>query len=116
LSQVQARAKRYCDAKRRQIEFDVGNYVWKKAYPTTDGTKHFSAKLAKRFSGPYKISRRIRKNVYELVDDKDLFKGRWHVKDLKPDCAADASDDDSTPDRDRDTNDDTDRDEETPGI
>jgi hypothetical protein len=116
LSQVQARAKRYYDAKRRQIEFDVGDYVWKKAYPTTDGTKHFSAKLAKRFSGPYKISRRIGKNVYELVDDKDLFKGRWHVKDLKPDYAADASDDDGTPDRDRDTDDDADRDGETPDL
>ncbi|KAH0814473.1 hypothetical protein GEV33_008319 [Tenebrio molitor] len=45
LSQVQARAKRYYDAKRRQIEFDVVDYVWKKAYPTADGTKHFSAKL-----------------------------------------------------------------------
>jgi hypothetical protein len=64
---------RYNEAKRRQIEFDVGDYVWKKAYPTTDGTKYSSAKLAQQFSGHYKISIRARKNVYELVDNNDVI-------------------------------------------
>jgi hypothetical protein len=56
---------RYNEAKRRQIEFDVGDYVWKKAYPPTDGTKYSS--------GHYKISIRARKNVYELVDNNDVI-------------------------------------------
>jgi hypothetical protein len=79
INKYRDKAKRYYDAKRREIEYSVGDLVWKKSYPTTDSTKHFSAKLAKQFT------ERIGKNVYGLVDDLGVFKGKWHVKDLKPD-------------------------------
>jgi hypothetical protein len=60
---------------------------------TTDGTQHFSAKLAKPFVGPFTISERLGKNVYALVDDLGVFKGKWHVKDLKPDHTREREDD-----------------------
>ncbi|KAJ3628606.1 hypothetical protein MTP99_015902 [Tenebrio molitor] len=85
INKYRDKAKRYYDAKRREIEYSVGDLVWKKSYPTTDSTKHFSAKLAKQFSGPFRVTERIGKNVYALVDDLGVFKGKWHVKDLKPD-------------------------------
>jgi hypothetical protein len=53
---------------------------------TTDGTKHFSAKLAKPFVGPFTITER-------LVDDLGVYKGKWHVKDLKPDRTRESEDD-----------------------
>jgi hypothetical protein len=85
INKYRDKAKRYYDARRREIEYSVGDLVWKKSYPTTDSTKHFSAKLAKQFSGPFRVTERIGKNVYALVDDLGVFKGKWHVKDLKPD-------------------------------
>jgi hypothetical protein len=85
INKYRDKAKRYYDAKRREIEYSVGDLVWKKSYPTTDSTKHFSVKLAKHFSGPFRVTERIGKNVYALVDDLGVFKGKWHVKDLKPD-------------------------------
>jgi hypothetical protein len=36
---------------------------------------------------------RIDKNVYALVDDLGVFKGKWHVKDLKPDHTREREDD-----------------------
>jgi hypothetical protein len=85
--------QRYYDAKRREVEYAVGDLVWKRSYPTTDGTQHFSAKLAKPFVGPFTISERLGKNVYALVDDLGVFKGKWHVKDLKPDHTREREDD-----------------------
>jgi hypothetical protein len=84
INKYRYKAKRYYDGERREIEYSVGDLVWKKSYPT-DSTKHFSAKLAKQFSGPFRVTERIGKNVYALVDDLGVFKGKWHVKNLKPD-------------------------------
>jgi hypothetical protein len=71
----------------------VGDLVWRRSYATTDRTKHFSAKLAKQFIGPFTITEQIGKNVYALVDEHSTFKGRWHVKDLKPDRTREADSD-----------------------
>jgi hypothetical protein len=93
INRYRDRAKRYYDAKRREVEYAVGDLVWKRSYPTTDGTKHFSAKLAKPFLGPFTITERLGKNVYALVDDLGVYKGKWHVKDLKPDHTRESEDD-----------------------
>jgi ribosomal protein S17E len=93
INRYRDRAKRYYDAKRREVEYAVGDLVWKRSYPTTDGTKHFSAKLAKPFVGPFTITERLGKNVYALVDDLGVYKGKWHVKDLKPDHTRESEDD-----------------------
>jgi hypothetical protein len=81
------------NAMRREVEYAVGDLVWKRSYPTTDGTKHFSAKLAKPFGGQFTMSECLGKNVYVLVDDLGVYKGKWHVKDLIPDHTRESEDD-----------------------
>ncbi|KAJ3651522.1 hypothetical protein Zmor_017557 [Zophobas morio] len=68
LQNARNRAKRYYDRKRRDVIYELGDVVWKREYPTTDASKHFAAKLAKRYMGPFRISNRIGANVYELND------------------------------------------------
>ncbi|KAH0810551.1 hypothetical protein GEV33_012241 [Tenebrio molitor] len=70
INRYRDRAKRYYDAKRREVEYAVGDLVWKRSYPTTDGTKHFSAKLAKPFVGPFTITERL-DHTRESEDDRD---------------------------------------------
>lgn len=47
--------------------------------------KSYTAKLGKKFSGPYKVRKKLGVNVYELEDKHGKSKGKWHVKDLKSD-------------------------------
>ena len=83
LDRAYARAKRQYDGRRRDVSYEVGDYVWKREFPTSDTRKHFPAKIAKRYSGPYRVSQKVGTNVYELegADGENL--GIWHVKDLK---------------------------------
>jgi hypothetical protein len=38
INKYRYKAKRYYDGERREIEYSVGDLVWKKSYPTTDST------------------------------------------------------------------------------
>lgn len=78
------KSKQRYDLRRRPVKYEIGDYVWKKDFPLSDASKHFSAKLAPKFSGPYLIKSKNGLNVYELVDSKNKSLGYWHVKDLKP--------------------------------
>lgn len=79
------KAKLQYDKSRRDQNFNVGDYVWRKAYPTTDMRRHFTAKLADRYKGPFRIKTKCGLNVYELEDGNNQSLGRWHIKDLKLD-------------------------------
>lgn len=70
--------------RRRHKEYREGDLVWKKNYPQSDAANFYAAKLAPRFTGPFKIKRKVSATTYELVDDKGKDTGRWHVVDLKP--------------------------------
>lgn len=75
--------KRYYDLRRRPLEFNVGDKVFKKNYVLSSAPKHFSASLAQRFTGPFRVKRKISPRVYELVNENNKTIGTWHVKDLK---------------------------------
>lgn len=49
----------------------------------SDASKNFSAKLAPKFVGPYKIKKKVSYLTYELVDKNNKTKGIYHVQDLK---------------------------------
>lgn len=70
--------------RRRDVHFPVGSLVWKRLYALSDAGNYFSAKLAGKFEGPYKVKKKCGYCVYELVDKDNKSKGRWHVQDLKP--------------------------------
>lgn len=69
----------------RPVQFQEGQLVWKREYNLSDKSKNYSAKLDKKFSGPYKIKKKLGVSTYELIDEKGKSLGKWNVKDLKID-------------------------------
>jgi hypothetical protein len=56
LKAAQSRQRSYADTRRRELSFEVGDYVYLKVSPIR-GTKRFGVKgkLAPRYIGPYQI-------------------------------------------------------------
>ena len=78
-------AKKQYDLRRRQVDFTIGDLVWKKKFTLSDAGNYYTAKLGGKFEGPFKISKKCGYCTYELetLENKPL-KGRWHTQDLKP--------------------------------
>lgn len=76
------RARRY-DLRRRPVHYRVGDVVLKRNYPQSDATKHFSAKLAPKYVGPFIVTEEVSPLVYTLADMKGKRIGNWHVADFK---------------------------------
>jgi hypothetical protein len=82
----QTRQKSYADERRRDLSFEVGDFVYLKVSPMR-GTRRFKVKgkLAPRFVGPFKIIDRKGEVAYQLElppqlsDVHDVF----HVSQLK---------------------------------
>ena len=67
LKTVQSRHKSYADVRRRELEFQVDDWIFLKVSPMK-GVMRFGkkGKLSPRYVGPYKILKRIGKVAYEL--------------------------------------------------
>jgi hypothetical protein len=86
LKVAQTRQKSYVDKQRRDLSFEVGDFVYLKVSPMT-GTCRFKVKgkLAPRYIGPFKIVDRKGEVAYQLelppqlLDVHDVF----HVTQLK---------------------------------
>jgi hypothetical protein len=80
------RQKSYADHRRRELSFEVGDFVYLKVSPMR-GLHHFEVwgKLAPRFIGPFKILEKRGEVAYQLElppqlsDVHDVF----HVSQLK---------------------------------
>lgn len=85
------RQKSYADKRRRDLEFDEGDWVLLKVSPTK-GVKRFGrkVKLSSRYIGPYQITRRIGKVAYQLALPNELerYHDAFHVSQLRK-CLAD---------------------------
>jgi hypothetical protein len=83
---AQLRQKSYADHRRRELRFEVGDFVYLKVSPMR-GLRHFKVwgKLAPRFIGPFKIIEKRGEVAYQLelppqlLDVHDVF----HVSQLK---------------------------------
>lgn len=84
------KSKHQYNLRHRPHSFEVNDYVWVKNHALSSSAKDFSAKLGNKFCGPYKISKKLGVNTYELVDDSNKLKGVWHVSQLKPDKTLDS--------------------------
>jgi hypothetical protein len=86
LKTTQPRQRSYADTRRRELSFEVGDYVYLKVSPIR-GIKRFGVegKLAPRYIGPYQIQARHGEVAYQLSlpeslsDVHDVF----HVSQLK---------------------------------
>jgi hypothetical protein len=83
---AQSRKKSYADHRRRELSFEVGDFVYLKVSPMR-GLRHFKVqgKLAPRFIGPFKILEKRGEVAYQLElppqlsDVHDVF----HVSQMK---------------------------------
>ena len=86
LQAAQSRQKSYADTRRRELTFEVGDFVYLKVSPVR-GLRRFKVKgkLAPRYIGPFQILERMGEVAYklelppQLADVHDVF----HVSQLK---------------------------------
>lgn len=77
------RSARSYNLRRRDEGFNLNQEVWRRNHFISDASKSFSAKLAPKFSGPFKIKKIVSAFTYQLEDHKGKDAGIWHSKDLK---------------------------------
>jgi hypothetical protein len=86
LKAVQSRQRSYVDTRRRELSFEVGDYVYLKVSPIR-GTKRFGVKgkLAPRYIGPYQIQARRGEVAYQLSSPENLstVPDVFHASQLK---------------------------------
>ncbi|KAJ8927539.1 hypothetical protein NQ314_019981 [Rhamnusium bicolor] len=82
LSKAYDRSKHHYNLRRRLDQFSLNQKVWRRSHAQSDATKHFSAKLAPKFVGPFIISKIVSPWTYELRDPNGK-RTVWHIKDLK---------------------------------
>lgn len=73
--------RRY-NLRRKEIDFSVGDIVWKKCYFLSDKDNYFSKKLAPKYQKCRVLEKRS-PLVYILEDLTGRNLGAWHIKDLK---------------------------------
>jgi hypothetical protein len=83
---AQSRQKSYADTRRRELTFEVGDYVYLKVSPTKN-VKRFNikGKLAPRYIGPFKILKRRGEVAYQLGLPESLsgVHDVFHMSQLK---------------------------------
>jgi hypothetical protein len=86
LKTAQSRQRSYADTRRRDLSFEVGDYVYLKVSPMR-GIKRFGVKgkLAPRYIRPYQIQARRGEVAYQLSLPKSLSAVHdvFHVSQLK---------------------------------
>jgi hypothetical protein len=70
---TQSKQHSYADTRRRELSFEVGDYVYLKVSPSR-GVRRFriKGKLAPRYIGPYQILTKCGKVAYQLSLPKSL--------------------------------------------
>jgi hypothetical protein len=83
---AQSRQKIYADHRRRELHFKVGDHVYLKVSPFK-GTRHFrvKGKLAPRFVGPFRVTKRVGVVAYQLDLPQSLstVHNVFHISQLK---------------------------------
>jgi hypothetical protein len=86
LKTAQSRQRSYADTRRRELNFEVGDYVYLKVSPIR-GTKSFGVKgkLAPRYIEPYQILARHGEVAYQfsLPENMSAVHDVFHVSQLK---------------------------------
>ena len=86
LREAQSRQKSYADVRRRDLSFEIGDFVYLKVSPMR-GVKRFNAKgkLAPRYIGPFKVAERMGEVAYKLELPEKLagVHDVFHVSQLK---------------------------------
>lgn len=83
---------------RRDLQFEVGDFVLRRTHPLSDAARGFAASLANRWEGPFRVREKCSPLTYKLVHcETSEETGPVHVTDLKR--FFQAEDEDSSQDR-----------------
>ena len=86
LKAAQSRQKSYADKRRRELCFEVGDFVYLKVSPIR-GTRRFlvQGKLAPRYIGPYQVVKRVGAVAYriQLPEEMSDIHPVFHVSQLR---------------------------------
>jgi hypothetical protein len=86
LKVAQSRQKSYADKRRRDLSFEIGDFIYLKVSPMR-GTRRFrvKGKLAPRYVGPFKIIHRKGEMAYQLELPPELSEVHdvFHISQLK---------------------------------
>lgn len=84
LKTARAQQKAQYDRSHRDIHYEVGDLVLRRNHVLSDASKKFSASLAPKWSGPYRVKEKLSSLVYKLADMRSKpAGGPVHVCDLK---------------------------------
>lgn len=79
------RQKRNYDKNRREVVFEEKDRVWMRTHPYSKAIKFFSAKIAPKWQGPYRIVQKLGPLNYEIVlEDTGEDLRVVHVSRIKP--------------------------------
>lgn len=81
LRQSYEKNKSHYNLRRRDVQYDVGNIVWRRSFVLSDASKHFSAKLAPKFIRS-KVVKKLSPVAYVLADLNGKPVGTFHIKDI----------------------------------
>lgn len=84
MKQAAGKNKALYDLRRKNLEFEVGEWVWKKNFAQSSAADAIAGKLCKRFTGPFRIVKKTSPVVYQLCNHDGDDVGVWHISDLKP--------------------------------
>lgn len=82
LKKAHSKYEKLYNLRKRDVEYHVGDKLWKKNYIQSNKGENFAAKLAPKFI-PCVVHKVISKLVYNLRDLEGKDLGNWHVKDIK---------------------------------
>lgn len=89
LDKAFSKQSRHYNLRRRDWRCHVGDEVMKADHHLSSAVKGFAAKLAPKYSGPYKVTKVRSPVVYDLMDSAGKRLKNIHVKDLKPFVSSD---------------------------
>lgn len=83
LKQAYERNAEAYNLRRRHVEYNIGDKVWRRNKVLSDACNKFSAKLAPKYV-LCTVKDKVSPVVYSLQDEDGVSVGNWHVQDLKP--------------------------------
>ncbi|CAB0031215.1 unnamed protein product [Trichogramma brassicae] len=84
VEKAHARQARYYNEGRKDVRFEVGDLVLRKAHYLSCGPVSFSKKLAQEYDGPFKVAEVLSPTVYVLEMPNSRKNPKVDVGDLKP--------------------------------
>ena len=76
-------SKQY-NPRRRQLQLFIGDLVLTRSRIQSSKIKNFAAKLNPKYTGPFKVTKILSPNVYQICDLTNNKLSKVHIQDLKP--------------------------------